>query len=128
MNLAQMLLDDLECSDSELSILFTTDKHIQELNCQYRNKNIPTDVLSFAAREQAVKALPIDILGDVVISVETASRQAIERSISFKEEVLRLLIHGLLHLLGYDHENVEESEVKRMQEKEDFLMESCFSK
>ena len=115
--IAKKLLSVLECSDAELSILLTTDKEIQQLNAQYRGKDAPTDVLSFPQLEDE----PPDgsaLLGDIVISMETANRQADEHGVSFQEEILRLLIHGLLHLLGYDHENVTPAEAERMQSKE----------
>ena len=123
-NLAQKLLSDLGCSsDCELSILFATDEYIRELNKQYRHKDYATDVLSFAACEAQEIVTPVVSLGDVVISLETALEQAKSLEVSFEEEVLRLLIHGLLHLLGYDHEGVAEEEVLRMQKKEDLLFD-----
>lgn len=89
------------------------DSEIQTLNRQYRNKNKPTDVLSFPLTDE----LQPSLLGDVVISVETAARQAQRRGHSLREELQTLLIHGILHLLGYDHE-VSRSEAVRMQRKE----------
>jgi probable rRNA maturation factor len=89
--------------DAELSIVLVDDAAIQALNATYRNKNQPTDVLAFSMREG--EAAPRrDLLGDVVISVETAARQATERGVSVAAEVRTLLTHGILHLLGYDHE------------------------
>ncbi len=123
--MAKTLLSALECSSSELSILFTTDEEIQQLNSQYRGKDAATDVLSFPLVDKDDPVAEDLMLGDVVISLETAERQALELEVTFQEEVLRLLVHGLLHLLGYDHENVSESEVKRMQDKEDELYELC---
>ncbi len=107
----------------ELSILFTDDAEIQKLNSAYRYKNVPTDVLSFSLLEGDDTGVPTTSLGDIAVSLETTERQASEYGNSFPEEILRLLIHGLLHLLGYDHEDVPEEEVKRMQEKEDVLFE-----
>ena len=87
----------------EVSILLTTDEAIQQLNRQYRRKNKPTDVLSFPA---AATGLPPEALlaGDLAISVDTAARQAEEFGHSFLLEVKVLLLHGLLHLAGFDHE------------------------
>jgi probable rRNA maturation factor len=83
------------------------------LNRQYRGKDKPTDVLSFPLADEWQPCL----LGDVVISVETATRQARRRGHSLREELQTLLIHGILHLLGYDHE-ISRSEAIRMHRKE----------
>jgi rRNA maturation RNase YbeY len=90
-----------------------TDPAIHSLNRQYRGKDKPTDVLSFPLAD----ALQPSLLGDVVISVETAARQAQRRGHSLREELQTLLIHGILHLLGYDHET-SRSEAIRMHRKE----------
>ncbi|MEI6789814.1 MAG: rRNA maturation RNase YbeY [Myxococcaceae bacterium] len=82
---------------AEVSVLFVADKEIKALNKKWRGKNKPTDVLSFPAEIEG-------ILGDIVISVETAARQALEWGHDFSEEIWVLLIHGLMHLMGYDHE------------------------
>lgn len=106
---AKRALEDLGCHDKELSILFTDDEHMAALNQQYRDKEGATDVLSFPMMEdldgEIAPALfePL-MLGDVVVSVETALRDAEELEQSFERTVDRLLIHGILHLLGYDHE------------------------
>ncbi len=90
-----------------------TDQTIHELNRQYRNKDKPTDVLSFPLADEVCPTL----LGDVVISIDTARRQARQRKRAFADELRTLLIHGILHLLGYDHE-VSDSEAVRMRRKE----------
>ena len=113
-----MLLKHLNCADKELSLSFVNNKTIQELNKQYRNKNKPTDVLSFSLNEGEFGNINPDILGDVVISVDTAKTDASKGSLSFKQEIDFLIIHGLLHLLGYNHENTTKEEVKKMQKKE----------
>jgi probable rRNA maturation factor len=77
---------------------------MQRLNARYRGIDRPTDVLAFAMREGAFAYLHPQVLGDVVISAETALRQARARRHSVAQELTRLLIHGTLHLLGYDHE------------------------
>ena len=97
----------------EMSLALVTDPEIHVLNRQYRRKDKPTDVLSFPLAD----ALQPSLLGDVVISLETAARQARRRHHSLREEVQVLLIHGILHLLGYDHE-VSRSEAIRMHRKE----------
>ena len=90
-----------------------TDQTIRKLNKQYRHKNRPTDVLSFPLADERCPTL----LGDVVISIDTARRQARQRKRAFADELRALLIHGILHLLGYDHE-VSDSEAVRMRRKE----------
>jgi len=90
---------------AELSVVLTDDEGIKELNRGFRRINKPTDVLSFPMDDPRLNhtgAGPV-MLGDVVISVERARAQAAEWSVSLEEELDRLLVHGLLHLLGYDH-------------------------
>jgi probable rRNA maturation factor len=87
------------------------------LNRRYRDIDRATDVLSFSQREGQFSGLRPDILGDIVISVPTAARQARERNHSLGREIERLLVHGLLHLLGYDHERGP-AEARRMRRKE----------
>lgn len=101
---SRMILARLGLADAELSILLTGDTEIHDLNLRYRDKDKPTDVLSFPQdAEDEIEGLP-KILGDVVISVETTERQAAEKGHSFDRELTVLLIHGILHLIGYDHE------------------------
>lgn len=123
--MAKILLSDLGYDNGELSLLFTNDEEIAKLNAQYRNKPSATDVLSFALNDGGVAEntpkVSGNLLGDVVISVETALRQAKEENISAEDELLQLLIHGVLHLAGYEHENVPEVEVERMRIKESEL-------
>lgn len=99
--------------------MLTDDAAIRDLNRRYRRRNVPTDVLSFAQREGAAFARPGDAaphLGDVVISVETARRQAREHRLALREEVAHLLVHGILHLLGYDHVRKRDEAVMRARE------------
>lgn len=119
--LAKTLLSVSECESSELSLLLTDDLEIAELNEHYRGKVGPTDVLSFAMQEGEGAEHAVGVLGDVVISVETALRQSQEQGVSFEDEFLRLLIHGFLHLLGYDHENVSDSVAAKMRKREEEL-------
>jgi probable rRNA maturation factor len=103
------LLEDLGCDKKELSILFTDDPRIAELNKKFRKKDKPTNVLAFPMAEG-----PADIdsgmLGDVVISVDTAIREAGDAGETLDVTIYRLLAHGLLHLLGYDHERSSKDE------------------
>ncbi|CAK9221486.1 unnamed protein product [Sphagnum jensenii] len=102
--LAVESVEDLEQSESvELSVMLCGDAYIQELNKTWLGKDTPTDVLSFP-QEQSPDENPTLLLGDVVISVETAARQAEERGHTLVDELRILLLHGLLHTLGFDHE------------------------
>jgi probable rRNA maturation factor len=101
---ARAMLDALQMADSELSILLTGDDQIKILNRVYRHKNRPTDVLAFAQREGALGDRAGRLLGDVVVSVPTARRQAQARGAELILELTTLLAHGLLHLIGWDHE------------------------
>lgn len=83
--------------ESSATIAFVSDKNIQKLNQQFRNIDTATDVLSFPAEEETN-------LGDIAISVETAAAQAKENGLTFDTEIAQLILHGLLHLSGYDHE------------------------
>ena len=103
---AQAALMARDLSQAELSIVLTDDATIQQLNRDYRGIDKPTDVLSFAQQEAEGPAS--DVLGDLIISLQTAQRQADERGHSLATEVRILLVHGLLHLLGYDHETPQE--------------------
>ncbi|MCB0336262.1 MAG: rRNA maturation RNase YbeY [Bdellovibrionales bacterium] len=105
---------------AELSIVLTNDQEIQELNRDYRGKDKATDVLSFSMFEGEGGEFA-ESLGDVVISEEYAARQAEDLGFSFPEEMLRLLIHGILHLCGFEHENVDEATAEEMFEKQDAL-------
>ena len=115
---AEAMLDALELGDSELSILLCSDSVIHELNRDYRGKDKPTDVLAFAMWEGESPSPDRTLLGDVVISVPTAARQARERDRPIVAEVTFLLAHGLLHLVGYDHQTRrEEQEMNRETER-----------
>ena len=96
------MLTALELSGCELSVLLTNDREIQELNRIHRDKDKPTDVLSFPLDDEPGSE-GTRWLGDVVISIDTAARQALGRKRGLVEEVRFLLAHGILHLIGYDH-------------------------
>lgn len=103
---AEKAVDSItEARGKELSVAFVSDKRIKELNKIFRNKNQPTDVLSFPYEPDQYDYLETEnFLGDIVISLETAQRQAAENSLSFETEIKQLILHGILHLCGYDHE------------------------
>ena len=113
---ARRLLVLLRRLDAELSVLLVSDPVMHRLNLEWRGVDRPTDVLAFAQAEGPGGA-PVGLLGDVVISVDTARRQAAERQTPVGAELDRLLIHGVLHLLGYDHER-SAAEARRMQRRE----------
>ena len=109
----QTLENDLFSEEvREVSVLFVDDPRIGELNLEYRGKEKPTDVLSFSQLEGAGPSS--DFLGDIVISLDRALAQAKERKLTLSEELSRLVIHGLLHLSGFDHEGVTAVEANRM--------------
>ena len=108
-------------SDAELSLLLVSDKRIAELNETYRRKTGPTNVLAFSLTEGADTGMAANLLGDVVISVETAAGEAARERITLHQRLLFLLIHGLLHLLGFDHER-SEAEATRMEAQEKKLL------
>jgi probable rRNA maturation factor len=102
---------------SELSLALIDDERMRELNAGYRGKDRPTDVLSFSMLEGEGAEHRGRLLGDVVIGLETAARQARQRRRGVDEEVARLLIHGTLHLLGHDHERDDEARAMRAEER-----------
>ncbi|KAI4337527.1 hypothetical protein L6164_015931 [Bauhinia variegata] len=106
----------------ELSVLLCNDEFIRKLNKEWRDEDHPTDVLSMSQHVPELK-LPILMLGDIVISVETAARQAEERGHALLDEIRILMVHGLLHLLGFDHEISEEAEAE-MEKEEELLLKS----
>ena len=105
------LLD--QSKDSEICISFVDDETIRELNNSYRNINRATDVLSFLQ-----DGPDFSILGDIVISVDTAKRHAVRYENTYELEINKLLVHGILHLLGFDHKKKKETIVMREKEKQ----------
>ncbi len=114
---AVRLLRELGRSRSELSVALVDDKDITALNSEHRGKRAPTDVLSFSLLEGRHSDRRGALLGDVVIGIETAARQARAAHRSLDEEAARLLIHGTLHLLGWDHQESEEARLMRVEER-----------
>lgn len=111
-----LMVEDID-DDAEATLVFVDDNEIRELNYQYREKNCPTDVLSFAILEENDEEPDFEdpigemLLGDIVISLERAVVQAEEYGHSFERELAFLTVHGILHLLGYDHETEEEEKL-----------------
>ena len=109
---AKKLLEAVDEADSSLSLTIVDDEAIRELNREHRGKDTPTDVLSFPL-DPGDFGDPERLLGDVVISVDTAKRQAADYDAPLQREIYRLLIHGVLHVLGHDHmEHDERAEME----------------
>ena len=120
---AEGVLKAMGENDAELSIVLVNDMHIKNLNWKYRRNDSATDVLAFPMRD--ARRLSGAILGDAVISVETAKREAKKRKKDLQDELNLYIVHGILHLLGYDDEKIRAR--KKMKEKEKELMESLCS-
>lgn len=124
-SLARRVLKQEGPPRAEVTIRLTDDAEVHELNRRYRGYDKPTDVLSFAQRDQMADAPPPPdlpgmptILGDVIISVDTARKQAATQSVTLEEELSLLVVHGILHLLGYEDETEEGAEQMRVRERE----------
>ena len=100
-------LDALGCSRCSVSLVLTTDDSIKKLNREWRHKDTPTDVLSFPMYEVGQVSLVDATLGDIVISVDTAKRQAVSRQHPIESELTVLFVHGLCHLMGHNHGDTE---------------------
>ncbi|MBZ1356304.1 MAG: rRNA maturation RNase YbeY [Candidatus Nealsonbacteria bacterium] len=113
-----LVLDGIDKDD--VSIVFSDSEFIKEINKKYRNKDKVTDVLSFPESVKGFKGVSSS-LGEIIICPLQLKQQAKEQGVSFKEELARILIHGLLHLLGYDHEISKKEEIK-MKEREEYFL------
>ena len=119
---ASVILNALGYPDAELSILIVDDQQIAQLNHQYLNRQGPTNVIAFSMRQGPFSDIAPNLLGDVVISIDTAQREAQSAGISMQDRFDQLLIHGTLHLLGYDHEH-SAAEARKMEEKTKELLQ-----
>ena len=115
------------CPDAELSILIVDDQQIAKLNHQYLNHKGPTNVIAFCMRQGPFPDITPNLLGDVVISADTAYREAQSAGISMPNRFDQLLIHGILHLLGFDHEKTE-AEALRMEKRAEELFKEIKAK
>ena len=115
------LLKELQRENGELSVLIVDDEQIRAINRDYLERDRPTNVISFAMTEGEGGNIHPELLGDIVISAETAVRDALAGDLPLMDEMEFLMIHGLLHLLGYNHENVGDEEAERMKRKEQEL-------
>jgi probable rRNA maturation factor len=111
---AERALDAIGLEGAVATVVFVSDRTIKRLNRQFRGRDAATDVLSFPMAEDPVDRRPEEPLGDVVVSVERAAEQAAEHGLSFEREVAQLILHGLLHLCGYDHET-DDGEMNRLE-------------
>ncbi len=119
---ARTILNVLDCPDGELSILIVDDARIEVLNKKYLSRSGPTNVIAFPMREGGFSNINPQILGDVVISIETAHRESKEADINLEKRFTQLLVHGILHLFGYDHEKTEQ-EAFKMEKKSNEIIE-----
>ncbi len=117
----EMVLNEERVSEElELSVLFTDNKRLQELNLRYRNIDKPTNVLSFSMKEGFLVPFT-NILGDIAISSEYAKDEAQIMKIDLEDRLIQLVIHGILHLLGYDH--VKDDDYEKMKKREDLYFD-----
>jgi probable rRNA maturation factor len=119
---AQAILDALDSPKGELSILLLDDAQIAILNRDYLYREGPTNVIAFPMREGEFAEVNPELLGDVVISLETAEKEGLAVGQSMQDRLSALLIHGILHLFGYDHEN-SEADAEKMEIKSRELLE-----
>ncbi len=118
------VINDYNLPGGEVGLIIVNDQYMKELNKQYRGKDAPTDVLSFSFLESKHEDIANEkefAIGDIVISLDRAREQALEQGHSLEKEIILLTVHGLLHLLGYDHESKEDREL--MQSREKVIME-----
>ena len=120
---AQRILTELGLPDAEVSLLLVNDTQIQALNRRYLRLDKPTNVLAFSMREGEFSTLHPHLLGDLVISVETARRQMKRFGLDEMKMVILLMVHGILHLVGYEHEGTRKgAREMALQQKELFHM------
>jgi probable rRNA maturation factor len=115
---AEAAMLDGEAPPSEISVILSDDEHIRELNKQHRGMDKPTNVLSFPPARMKTPAGVPRFLGDIVIAFETVEREAREEAKPIENHLTHLVVHGVLHLLGYDHEDDEEAEMMEARERQ----------
>jgi probable rRNA maturation factor len=120
----QKILADLALPDAELSILLVNDAQIRELNRRYLQRDKPTNVLAFPMRKGEYSTLHPHLLGDLVISVETAQRQSRRFGLNPMQMIILLMVHGILHLIGYEHEGAKKG-AREMAIKQKELFQKC---
>jgi probable rRNA maturation factor len=115
---AEAAMRDSEAPPSEISVVLSDDEHIRELNKHHRNMDKPTNVLSFPPARMKPPAGAPRFLGDIVLAYETVEREAREEEKPLENHITHLVVHGVLHLLGYDHEDEEEAEMMERRERQ----------
>ena len=110
----EQALREIDCAKRDATIVFVSDRNIRDLNRHFRQKNRATDVLSFPTKAERFETDLWAHVGEVVISVERAAAQAKQNRLSFQNEIEQLILHGLLHLCGYDHET-DKGEMNRLE-------------
>ena len=115
---AEAAMLDGEAPPSEISVVLSDDEHIRELNRHHRGMDKPTNVLSFPAARMKTPAGTPRFLGDIVLAFETCEREAADETKPLENHVAHLVVHGVLHLLGYDHEDDEEAEMMEARERQ----------
>lgn len=111
----------LELKNASITIIITSDAYIMKINQEFRGKDKPTDVISFSNRDNPFPEVDdsCEEIGDIYISLDRADRQSIEYRVSLQDELKRLIVHGVLHLVGYDHERSDEDEEIMMRKEEE---------
>ena len=112
----KVIIGALDCPEGEISILIVDDPQIEKLNRKHLNRTGPTNVIAFPMREGEFSHLSPQLLGDVVISTDTASKEAQNSGMSMEQRFKELLVHGILHLFGYDHETSDQ-DARKMEKK-----------
>jgi probable rRNA maturation factor len=115
---AEAAMRDGEAPPSEISVVLSDDEHIRELNKHHRNIDKPTNVLSFPAARMKAPAGAPRFLGDIVLAFETVEREAREEAKPLENHITHLVVHGVLHLLGYDHEDEDEAALMETRERQ----------
>ncbi len=123
--MVQKILTELGLPEAEISLLFVNDLQIQVLNRRYLYRDKPTNVLAFPMRKGEFSTLHPHLLGDLVISVETARRQSNRFGLNQMEMVILLMVHGILHLVGYEHEGTKKGS-REMTLKQKELFQKCW--
>ena len=123
---ARELVTALGRPEAELSVLLVDDRHIARLNREFLQREGPTNVIAFPMQEGRFAGLTPNLMGDVVISVDTAAREADRAGIAFERRLIELLVHGVLHLCGYDHEH-DPAQARRMSAKSRALMRKLWA-
>ena len=122
--IAKRILTEAALPDAELSISFVDDGQIQELNRLYLGRDKPTNVLAFSMGEGAFASVNPQLLGDVIVSVDTARRQSNRFGLNGMEMIILLMIHGILHLLGYEHEGTKKGAAEMVKKQKEFFQQA----